>query len=821
MNRHSATLTPASLLLTLVMVAPSAQGQVSTFDLTGTILDETGAVLPGTALILVHEESGLTRTATANESGRYAFVGMPTGTYYLEVALPGFATTRYAGLRYYANTKPILNVTLRLREVQESVTVTGEAPLVNTSQSQIGLSVDERQIGELPLETRDYLDLVTLAAGVTDVTKHIPGSTVLGSRSQNINGTYARYTSYQLDGFNNTRDQHGVAKVDLGLDSIEEFRVITNQFSAEYGQSMGGIVSAITKTGGNDFHGSGFAFIRPGELDAADALTGEETSLDRQDVGFTVSGPIRRDSTHFFTSLEYRNEDEDVVVTAPVDHGRYQGVFGVGSNRTRFLGKVSHRFNENHRLTGKMVLNDETIVDGVGGLDIFENRRNNRNDDWAVYGTLISLLGSSVVNEARLGFISEKYESAARPPPEGVALIYPTLGTVGNPNRFQSANEDQWEVADTLSISRGDHGFKMGIDFIRIDTNADLQVFFDGAYQFSPSARFPVDPNDPSTHPFLYLQGFFAPGAPSVLLRHESHIQAFFQDDWQVTPHFTLNLGARWEKETSVPDDDNFSPRIGFNWDASHDGRTSIRGGYGVFYSYVFSAIESFEIFLGPQGFFVAALTPDDPLFPDFPESLPGPNAPPGVIVPPGNKYLNAPEFAPEKRRTPYSQHFTVGLEREIAHALSVAADVTYILGQNLILPLDVNAPSFFDYSSGLTRPATAADATRPFGVPGRPIAPGETEFVTRPFPFSGYRDLYLLDSRGASQYWAVKLNVTRRYLADFMLQGVYTWSRTRNDGDDFRPANSLPLNPSDYEAEWARSATDIPHSLVVNGVWD
>jgi hypothetical protein len=796
------------------------EAQVSTFELRGTILDELGGALSGAVLTLIHEESGLTRSATTESSGRYVFVGMPTGSYDLEVALEGFATARFAGLVYFANTKPILNITLRLRAVQESVTVIGVAPLINTSQSQIGLSVDERQIDELPLEARDYLDLAVIAAGVTDVTKHIPGSTVLGSKSQNINGTYARYTSYQLDGFNNTRDQHGVAKVDLGLESIEQFRVITNQFSAEYGQSMGGIVSAVTRSGGNNYHGTAFVFIRPGDWDAPDPLTGAEVPLDRQDVGLTFSGPIKRDQTHFFTSFEYRNQDEGVVVTAPIDNGRYQGVFGVGTNRSRFLAKLNHRFSEDRRLTIKVVVNNEDIIDGVGGLSIFENRRLNRNNDVAVYGTLSTLFGSSLANQFRAGFIKEIYDSTAGPPPEGAVLTYPNRGIIGNTNGFQSANENQWEISDTLAFVRGTHSIKTGFDIYHIDTKAGLESYLDGAYEFPPTAPYPYDPGNPSTHPFLYQQGFFAPGAPTLLERSESHIQVFLQDDWQVRPQLTLNLGVRWEKETSVPDNNNFSPRVGFNWDATRNGRTSVRGGYGIFYSYVFSAIESFEIFQGPTGFFVVSLTPDDPIFPQVPSSFPGPNLPPGVPVPARNIYLSAPDYSPERRKTPYAQHATIGVERQLIHSLSLAVDAIYISGSNLILPLDINAPSFFDYSTGLTRTAPEADTTRPFGVPGRPIAPGESDLVSEGFPFGGYRDLYLLDSRGSSDYWGIKLNLTYRS-EETTLQGVYTWSRTRNDGDDFRPENSLPINPNDLDAEWGPSATDIPHALVVNGVWD
>jgi hypothetical protein len=815
MKRFAALLT----IMGFTAVPFSALAQVSGFELSGIVQDESGAMLPGATLTLSNSETGLSRTVTTNERGRYVFGGMPAGTYGLRVELSGFASAEYAGLRYYANTKETLNVTLSLAQVQEAVTVTGEAPLLDTRQAQIGLTVDDRQIEQLPLLSRDYLDLVTLASGVNPASADV----VLGSVGQNVNGSYIRYTSYQLDGFNNNRDQHGVAKVDLGMDSVEEFRVITNQFSAEYGQSMAGIISAITKSGTNEFHGTGFAFIRPGGLDAANPLTGAETTLNRQDLGFTFSGPILRDRTHFFVSYEYRNQEEDAEVTASIADGAYRGVFPLEANRSRLLGKVNHLFNPAHQMEAKFFLNDDTIQTGIGGLQIAENVRDNFNDDKGFQALVTSVRGSSMVNELRVGFIDENYESVAPFALESglPVLSYPGQGTIGNNNRFQSANEDQWEISDTVSIFRGAHSLKTGFDVYKIDTIADLQVFFDGGYNFAPGAPYPYDPGNPASYPILYTQGFFAPGAPTVLDRSETHFQAYLQDDWQISADLTLNLGVRWEKETSVPDNDNFAPRFGFNWVATEDGRTSVRGGYGIFYSYIFSAIESFEIFTGPEGFFTASLSPGDPLFPEPPTGkLPGPHPPEGFTPPPADLYYSAPDYAPEFRKSPYTHHFTVGVQRQLGQALAAAIDLTFIKGEDLILPLDVNGPSYFDYATGLTRSASAADATRPFGVPGRPIAAGETPYVTSDFPFSGYRLLRLLASRGNSEYWAIKTRIEKRYSDNFMLQGIYTWSRIENDGDSFRD-NSLPQNPNDLDAEWGRGETDVPHSLAVNGIYD
>ena len=264
-----------------------------------------------------------------------------------------------------------------------------------------------------------------------------------------------------------------------------------------------------------------------------------------------------------------------------------------------------------------------------------------------------------------------------------------------------------------------------------------------------------------------------------------------------------MNLGLRWQKESSVPGNRNFAPRLGFHWDATRDGRTSVRAGYGVFHSFVFSIVDSLERLYGPFGRRVLAASPG------------------AVSNDAFHFYLDAPVFAESARQAPYTQHVTIGVEREIAPTWTAALDVSYIQGENLVLPMDVNAPSFFDYTDGSTRSVSAADATRPFGVPGSPIPPGVVPELQGGYPIGGYRDLYLLASRGSSRFWGVKLNVTKRYATDFTIQAVYHWSRSENDGDDFRISESLPLDPANRDGEWGRSAVDIPHSLVVNGVWD
>jgi Carboxypeptidase regulatory-like domain len=788
-----------SLALSFSISFP-VRASASTFELTGTILDESGAALKDATITLVHQDTGLTRSVTTSESGRYSFAALPPGAYSLTAHLAGYATSRFAGLRYFADTKPIFNIVLRTRDVQESMTFTGEAPLLNVSQSQVGLSVEERQLEELPLRRRDYLELATLEGSAREIAEGPPGEPIYGAPLLSLNGASAHYTAYQLDGFQNTRDEHGVALEDVSLDAVEEFRVVSGQFSAEYGRSLGGIVTATTRSGGNDFHGSLVALVRPGGWDAPDPLTHESTARDRQDVSLTFSGPIRREKTHFFADFEYRNQDEDAVVTAPFDDGRYRGVVTLPSDRTRALLKLSHRFDERHQLTLKGVFANQTSREGAGGFDVAANASDVRNDDAAVYGTLVSQLGAAL-SELRFGFARERFRATAGAPPLGAAVSDPLQGNIGSSTRLDRTDEDHAEFSETLSASSGSHDFTAGLSYLRIGSTSDLERYGDGVF-FYPAAP------DPVAAPALYWQSYDR--SAGALSRSESHVQAFFQDDWQGSPYWTLNLGLRWEKESSVPDGNNFAPRFGFHWDATHDGRTSVRGGYGIYYSSVFSLVDTLERLYGPSRRSTVALSLDRSNV-----------VPPDIAGRPANVYVEAPIYSPENRRSPYAQHASLGFEREWIESLSIAVDLSYIRGADLLLPSDLNAPAFFDYSDGATRSASEADATRPFGVPGAPIPPGATPALPDGLPFSGYRDLYLIASRGSSQFWGVRVRATKRYQSSFTLSAVYQWSRTENDGDDVRVGGSLPLDPARPEGEWGRSATDIPHSFLVNGVWD
>jgi outer membrane receptor protein involved in Fe transport len=806
-----------ALVLALLPIA-SVEAQVSTFDLSGTIKDDQGGVLPGVNVTVRNAETGLSRTVVTDQAGLYYFAALPPqGTWSLTVELTGFTTNRREGLRFAANTKPIINVSLAVGNLTETVTVVGEAALLDTGQAMKAMSITQEQIAELPLVGRDFLDLALMGSGVSDVAT----GAVAGSQSQTISGVYSRYTSYQLDGFNNTRDQHGVQKADVSLDAIAEFSVLTNQFSAEYGQSMSGIVSVITKSGTNDLHGSGFIFVRPGAWDARDRLTGLRAPYDRQDTGFTFGGPIKRNRTHFFSSFEYRNEDDQAVVTATIDNGKYQGTFPIGSNRTRFLGKLNHRINDNNTLEGSFIIGNETGEAGVGGLTVAEHPTVSINDDVTFQTTYTSIMSNRAVNEVKVAYSNEDYSSireATTLTQGGVGLTYPSQGTFPGYSA-QTAPDRMIQIADKVTLNVNRHVLKFGSSVHSATPGGLIHSNLDGTYTFSPGAPFPYNPNNPASFPVSYAQGFFGPGGGGELKLDEWHVAAFAQDDWKPLENLTLNLGVRYQYESSVPDLNNIAPRIGFAWDPTSNGRMVFRGGFGIFHSDVFSTVDAFEAYQGANGFRSVTLVPGDAQFPQFPNKLPGPVLPPGVISAPGAVYMEVAEFAPSLRQHPESYNYTIGFERQFWKDFSASVDFTYNRGENVLVPTDLNAPPFLDYATGARRTAQQGDALRPFGVPGQPIPAGAFDFLPNGYPYSNYRNLWVIESTGWSRYKALRLELNRRFVNGYSLQGQYTWSRSTNNGDDFRDGNSLPLDPNNRDLEAGLGATDIPHQFSLNGI--
>src|SRR2546427_1567896 len=304
------------VILAVVLLTPTspAAAQITSATLSGTVKDQTGGVLPGVDVVIKNLDTSLSRSVVTDANGYFTVPGLAPGRYEARASLQGFTTAVQTGIVLEVAQQAGLNVVLKLGTTAETITVTGESPLVDVRTSALSAVVDKKTIEELPLNGRNYIMLATLQPGIVQFTEKLSTSPAQRGVSLNINGMGGRSNSFLIDGAN-MRGYAGMATVTaadstLGVETIQEFRVVTNAFSADYGRAMGGVINIATKSGSNSFHGSGFEFFRNSRFDARnyfDPVSGPP-AFKRHQFGFSAGGPVHKNRVFFF-GVERLQED--------------------------------------------------------------------------------------------------------------------------------------------------------------------------------------------------------------------------------------------------------------------------------------------------------------------------------------------------------------------------------------------------------------------------------------------------------------------------------------------------------------------------------
>jgi outer membrane receptor protein involved in Fe transport len=820
-----------AVLSALLFVAGTATADVTRFQLSGTVLDATGAVLPGATVTLRNVDTGLVQTAVSDERGEYHFPPLnPAGRWNLSAELGGFKTVTRSGSTFTANTTPKVDFRLELSSVAEEVTVDATAPVLETTTSDLKQSVGAEQVATLPNDGRSFLSFLQLSGSV------VP--TGGGSGNLSINGQGTRMADFLSDGTSMTGREIRTLNGEFGggnglsLDTIEEVQVISNGFKAEVGRTGAGAISLVTKSGTNEFHGSAYTYQKPSSLVSVDQVTGSESGIDRKQYGGTLSGPIVKDRTHFFLNGEIGRIKDSAVVSSVLD----PGTFEVPIDTDQVFAKIDHSVNPKNRLDLRINWNkNDSLNNGIGGLNTFDRRFNAEGRTLNAATSLTSTIGGSQINEFRFRFTKDTVDfysplvsatgAESRDPDfsqlPSPAISRPGVGNAGpNPSFPQNLVEKRYQFVDHFSIYKGHHTFKLGVDLLASDRFVTFFNNFTGTYSFAAGTPFPYDPNNPATDPFQYTQNF----GVSSLNFNDQMLSFFVQDDWEVSPGFTLNLGIRHDYDSLFQGDwNNLGPRAGFAWDIGHKGRTVVRGAFGVFYDTLESSLVNRESNFGPEGQISIDLRQGDPLFPTFPNrfsTLPGgasavPRAVAYIPIFTGDQF---PHSIGDRlqRDTPYFLNYNLGIEHQLKPGWSVSADVTRVEGKDLLVTFDANAPDFFALGPGQTRTQAQANASRPFGSPN--VVPG-------PFgiDFGGFRTLYLQFNGGNTSYWGVKLGLDKYFDGKYGFQVRYTWSRARGDVDNFRTSGSfipgLTTIDGDRSYQYGVTNTDVPHLFVANTI--
>src|SRR5947207_785409 len=574
----------------LLPAAADAIAQITAATISGTVKDETGGVLPGVDVVVKNLDTGQTRAAVSDTNGFFTISGLLPGRYEARASLTGFATVIERDITLTVAQQAALNVTLNVSATAETITVVGAAALVDTQNASLSAVVTEKTIAQLPLNGRNYIDLALLQPGVVSFNEK--DSTFSSNRGTklNINGMSFRSNSYLLDGAN-MRGYAGTATVSaaettLGVETIQEFRVVTNAYSADYGRAMGGVISLVTKSGTNSLRGSGFEFFRDSALDARNFFDRgtEPPPFSRNQFGASAGGPIRKNRLFFFAGVERLQEDLGITNTAFVpDDAAGSGAFapiapasvpylklfpaanageasaaqGIGiftyelNQPTReqfYQGRFDYTVSDRDSLFARYPFDaaDQTVS---AGFPDYATDSVSRNQFFTAEHKRI--VTPALLNTARFSHSRLRFEQLPDFPslPDlafiagqdqiGVISVGGLTGIGGTTTNPSSNNSFYWTFSDDLSYVKGRHLVKTGALVEHLRTNKLTATNIRGSYTFANVRSFLSG----TATRFVGVP----PGAQLERVRPNTLFGFYLQDDYRTTERLTLNLGLRYE----------------------------------------------------------------------------------------------------------------------------------------------------------------------------------------------------------------------------------------------------------------------------------
>jgi hypothetical protein len=837
--------------------------QAGLSSITGSVHDASGAVVPAATVIVANESKGIRRELESNAAGVFSAPALtPSSGYSVEVSKAGFVKYSAKGISLNVGQIVDLSVALTVSTTATTVDVTADAPLIESDKSGVTDVVDQDKIDNLPINGRRADTFALLTPGVVrDGTFGLVSFHGISAGNAFLTDGNLTTNSFYSENAGRTR-----ISTQISEDAVQEFEVVSDGYSAEYGRAMGGIINTVTRSGTNDTHGTAYEFFRNRTLEAADRYAHDFAPPEwRHQAGATLGGSITKDKLFYFSNFELvkrnfpgLNEITSTLISdstgqhvnpancvAPATAAQcaaaiafIQAQIGVLVPRqiSSVMGfaKLDYHINDRNTLTLSFNIMHWRSPNGIqNGLIVAPSGAllgNNGNSTVETrYGTAIwtSTISPTAVGNFRFGWFKDRLSDPAISTVPSTGLVYLTVAsaTVGAaqayPRTFPS--ESRYELAYSLSLVKGSHSFKVGYDFTTTEDWINQLFNGNGSFSYSTLTTFAEDLTGNTTgakHWSSFSQEF---GNPIQDL-HTKEFDIFALDSWKATRKLTVNYGIRYEK-TILPQptmvDPNypltghipgtnadFAPRIGLAYQI--DDKTVIRGGFGYFYApYITDGIDS--LFLGNSKYQTSiSVTPTQAGAPVFPNVLGSSSGFPAGTV---SLTFAAPNF-----RNPYSEQGTASVQRQFGRNMDLTASYIYTRGLHLITSPDVN----------LSNPTTTATYTiddsngNPTGTFTTPVWTTANKIDPR------YSHIYEVANGGDSWYNGLAVQFHRRFARTLNAMVSYTWSHAIDDAQQSGGSTTVAYaqsglynNGMNYMADKGSSGTDQRHRAVINWMWN
>ncbi|HEX8029424.1 MAG TPA: carboxypeptidase regulatory-like domain-containing protein [Vicinamibacterales bacterium] len=814
-------------------MASSAFAQATAVNGTieGTVKDEQGALLPGVTVTLTNLGTGDKRVVVTNEAGIYRAVQLPLGAYSVAAELQGFRGFEQTGIRLSTGETAVINVRLTVGAVTETITVTSDAPLLDVSRIDIGNTMSDQEVHSLPLVARNPYNFALVQPGVTGIENVEFGVPRLAA-----NGAAMRI-NYQIDGNTNTeKDRAGLRLLPMSEVMIQEVKVVTTGFAPEFGQTMGMVFNAVTPSGSNDFHGQGSYLFRRKEFSAfpfffgcttiaanctgpADNAVKPETKVDTGTAN--VGGPIVKNKLFFYTGWEQTRRDlsSNSLITVPAATVTALGLSPQPAAAPNvqtakfFIAKGDYQLNSAHRATVRWVqFNNDAPYNSGGGINTLERATDFLDAMDSYSGQLVSTLGGNVVNELRVQYANRHQSSVANDDSgTGPAVTIAGIAGFGGPwaatgqgNAGFDFKQNLTQVVDTVTVLRGKHSYKFGLDYQHVYDERTAAPQF--VYTF-PTQQAYLDAKS-GANALGYTTMTQLTGDRGFNMSTDL-FSMFVQDDWQIAPSVKLLYGIRYDlyqypdglagaplaqtQQFNI-DRNNIGPRAGVAW--AIDSKTVLRASTGIMYDQ--AILGGYEQALQLSG------SPKAPIYTYSPTTAGAPAFP------------NQVSSGTVAQQSPWA----VDPDFEVAHTWQSSAQVERSFGN------DLTASAAFMYAKGDQLPVvTDVNVINPVGTlaDGRPIYSTAVNATTRLDP--RFNHISQVQSIGDSEFKSMTLQLNKRFAGGLTFNVQYSFGK----GLDNTPlltqltvqAESGRSDPSNLDRDEGPNPLDMRHNFTGNVVYE